>query len=277
MRYAITDEIWAVLGPMVDRCKSRLGPAPELPDRMFFEAVLYWARVGCPWRDLPGDFGGWSGVYKRLRRWIDSGRLARLCGLMAAQPACGGTLRVMIDSTIVRAHQHAAGAPKVKGGAAGNAIGRSRGGLSTKIIAVATDEDGVIAVAIAEGRRNDAPLAEPAHAEAAEAVGRIDEVLADEGFDSDAIRGAILEEHDALPVIPNRANRTEPWLWDEVMAEAYKQRDRIERAFGEAKQSRRFATRYEKLRDVYLGVVRLVFGFIHVKRLARDARTVSTP
>jgi transposase len=273
MRYAITDGTWGVMGPMVQLCKSPLGPAPDLPDRMFFEAVLYWARVGCPWRDLPGDFGGWSAVYKRLRRWIDSGRLERLFGLMAAQPACDGTLRVMIDSTIVRAHQHAAGAPKAKGDAAVNAIGRSRGGLSTKIIAVATDEDGVVAVGIAEGQRNDAPLALPVLAQAKAALGRIDEVLADKAFDSDEIRDACLEEHDALPVIPNRVNRKEPWPWDEVMQETYKQRNRIERAFAKAKQFRRFATRYEKLGGVFLGLVRLVFGFIHVRKTALSVNT----
>jgi len=115
MRYVITDEIGAAFGPMVQRCASPLGPEPALPDRMFFEAVLYWARVGCPWRDLPGEFGDWSAVYNRLRRWIASGRLKELFDLMAAQPACDGLRRVMIDSTIVRAHQHAAGARRKKG------------------------------------------------------------------------------------------------------------------------------------------------------------------
>jgi transposase len=129
----------------------------------------------------------------------------------------------------------------------------------------------VIAVEVAEGQRNDAPLALPALAEAKAAVGRIDEVLADKGFDSDEIRCACLDEHDALPVIPNRANRKEPWPWDDEMKETYKQRNRVERAFGKAKQFRRFATRYEKLRDVFLGLVRLVFGFIHVRKVARAA------
>jgi transposase len=273
MRYAITDEIWDVMGPMVERCKSRLGPPPELPDRMFFEAVLYWARTACPWRDLPGDFGQWSAVYKRLRRWIDSGRLERLFRLMAARPACEGTLRVMIDSTIVRAHQHAAGAVKKKGGTAGNAIGRSRGGPSTKIIAVAIDEDGVVAVDVAGGQRNDAPLAPPVLAEAKAAVGRIDEVLGDKGFDSDKIRDACLDEHDALPVIPNKKNRKVRWPWDEVMQATYKERNRVERAFSKGKQFRRFATRYEKLKEVFLGVVRLLFGFIHVKKTALSVNT----
>ena len=95
MRLAITDEIWAVMGPMVERCKSRLGPDPELPDRMFFEAVLYWARPGVPWRDLPSDFGDWSAVYNRLRRWVAAGRIKTLFEAMAARPACEGTVRVM--------------------------------------------------------------------------------------------------------------------------------------------------------------------------------------
>ena len=112
MRYAITEEIWEVFGPMVEACSSPFGPEPDLPDRMFFEAILYWARVGCPWRDLPGDFGDWSAVYNRLRRWIASGRLKALFDLMAAQTACQGLRRVMVDSTIMRAHQHSAGAPK---------------------------------------------------------------------------------------------------------------------------------------------------------------------
>lgn len=130
-----------------------------------------------------------------------------------------------------------------------------------------------MAVAVAEGQRNDAPLAEPALAAAAESLGRIDEVLGDKAFDADAIRDAILFDHDALPVIPNRSNRAEPWYWDEVMAETYKERNRVERAFSKAKQFRRFATRYEKLKTMYLGVVQLVFGFIHVRKRARTVNT----
>ena len=131
----------------------------------------------------------------------------------------------------------------------------------------------MIAVDLAEGQRNDAPLALPVLAEAKAAVGRFDEVLGDKGFDSDAIRIACLDEHDALPVIPNKRNRTDPWPWDEEMRETYKQRNRVERSFGKAKQFRRFATRYEKLRDVFLGLVRLVFGFIHVKKIALSVNT----
>ena len=78
-------------------------------------------------------------------------------------------------------------------------------------------------------------------AEAKAAVGAVDEVLADKGFDADSVRGFILEELDALPVIPNKRNRTEPWPWDDEMAETYKDRNRAERGFGKAKQFRAFA------------------------------------
>lgn len=135
-------------------------------------------------------------------------------------------------------------------------------------------EDGLIAVDIAERQCNEAPLALPVLARTEAAVGRSDDLLADKRFDSDEIRGACLEEHDALPVIPNRKNRTDPWPWDQAMKEAYKQRNRVERASARAKPFRRYATRYEKLRDVFLGLGWPVFGFIHVKK---GALSVNTP
>jgi transposase len=131
----------------------------------------------------------------------------------------------------------------------------------------------VIAVDVAGGHRHDAPLALPVLAEAKAGMGRIDEVLGDRAFDSDEIRVACLDEHGALPVIPNKVGRKEPWPWDEAMKESYKQRNRIERSFAKAKQFRRFATRYEKLREVFLGLVRLIFGFIHIRKIARSVNT----
>lgn len=132
----------------------------------------------------------------------------------------------------------------------------------------------MIAVDVAEGQCHDAPLALPVLAEAKSKLGKFDEVLGDKAFDSNEIRNACLDTHDALAVIPNRRRRSAAWPWDDIMTETYKQRNRIERAFAKAKQFRRFATRYEKLKDVYLGLVRLIFGFIHVRKVAQ---TVNTP
>lgn len=115
MRYMLTDDIWRALQPLIERAKQHKGgQAPLLPDRDFFEALLYRARTGIPWRDLPGAFGRWDAVYNRFRRWVHSGALGRLFEALTADPQFGDVRRVLIDSTIVRAHQHAAGARRKK-------------------------------------------------------------------------------------------------------------------------------------------------------------------
>jgi transposase len=115
MRWMFTDALWHEFGPAVEQAKRhRGGQKPKLPDRLFFEALLYIARTGVPWRDLPGDFGAWDAVYNRFRRWIASGSLRRLFELLTDRPAFDEVRRVLIDSTIVRAHVHAAGARKKK-------------------------------------------------------------------------------------------------------------------------------------------------------------------
>src|SRR3954470_10716867 len=111
MRYMLTDALWAVMEPRVEQAKHHKGgQQPQLPERAFVEALLYVARTGIPWRDLPSEFGRWDAVYNRFRRWVASGRLRAVFELLTADPAFGDVKRVFIDSTIARAHQHAAGA-----------------------------------------------------------------------------------------------------------------------------------------------------------------------
>jgi transposase len=122
---------------------------------------------------------------------------------------------------------------------------------------------------VVPGQAGDAPLLEPLLAATAARVPAIDEVVADKGFDGDAQRQACIDR-DVFPNIPNRKNRVRRWPFDK---KAYRGRNRVERLFGKAKQFRRFATRYEKLRTMYLGVVHLVLGFIRLRRLGN----VNTP
>ena len=115
MRYMLTDDLWDAMAPLVEQAKRhRGGHPPALPDRAFFEAILYVARTGIPWRDLPAEFGAWDAAYNRFRRWATSGGLRRLFEAMTADPRFGDVRRVFVDSTVVRAHQHAAGARRKK-------------------------------------------------------------------------------------------------------------------------------------------------------------------
>ena len=78
-------------------------------NRQFVEAVLYTARVGNPWRDLPAEFGNWHSVYVRFSRWETYGVWHRVAEALSGD---ADLEELFIDSTVVRAHQHAAGAPK---------------------------------------------------------------------------------------------------------------------------------------------------------------------
>ena len=79
-------------------------------NRMFVEAVLWIVRTGSPWRDLPSVFGNWNSVFVRFNRWSQGGVWQRIFAALSDDPDFE---YLIIDSTIVRAHQHAAGA---KGG-----------------------------------------------------------------------------------------------------------------------------------------------------------------
>jgi len=136
------------------------------------------------------------------------------------------------------------------------------------VILTAADEDTAIAVDVVPGQASDAPLLEPMLDATRERVPVIDEVVADKGFDGDPQRHACIDR-DVFPNIPNKVNRVNVWPFDR---DAYRGRNRVERLIGKAKQFRRFATRYEKLRTMYLGVVHLVLGFIRLRRMGNVNR-----
>ena len=109
VRVLLTEEAWAAIAPILTAITSRAGSPPVRSDRMFIEAVLYLARTGTPWRDLPEEFGHWDAVYNRFRRWERCGRGRQLWERLQTD-ACPLTRHLCIDATMVRAHQHAAGA-----------------------------------------------------------------------------------------------------------------------------------------------------------------------
>lgn len=107
----LTDAHWARLSPLLPGQAHSPGVTAQ-DTRLFVEAILWRMRCGVPWRDLPERFGPWHRVFVRFSRWKSSGVWAKALAALQHEEGLG---QLMVDSTIVRAHQHAAGALKKKG------------------------------------------------------------------------------------------------------------------------------------------------------------------
>ncbi|GJM17663.1 MAG: IS5 family transposase [Thermodesulfobacteriota bacterium] len=109
-RYALRDDQWEKIQNLLPGKKSDPGRTAK-DNKLFVEAVLYRYRAGIPWRDLPGRFGSFKTVYNRFNNWNKKGIWEQVFKLLAEDK---DNEYAMIDSTIVRAHQHSAGARKKK-------------------------------------------------------------------------------------------------------------------------------------------------------------------
>ncbi len=109
----LTDEMWTRIEPLLPPVKGRMGP-PFRPHRPTVEGMIYRARTGVPWRDLPKEFGAWQTVHRRFKNWSADGTLDRLLAELVAEADAAGQVdwRTSVDSTIARAHQHAATAAR---------------------------------------------------------------------------------------------------------------------------------------------------------------------
>ena len=104
----LTDAQWAKIEPLCTGKANDRGPTAD--NRMFIEAVLWIARTGSPWRDLPKEFGKWNSVFQRYRRWSKAGRFTGIFGNVSGE---ADMAYAMIDGCIVKVHRHGQGA---KGG-----------------------------------------------------------------------------------------------------------------------------------------------------------------
>lgn len=223
--------------PLLPPCKGR----PGGEQRVFFNALLWMARSGAAWRDLPERLGKWSLVYQRYAYWCGKGHFERLFQGVQ-QPDLE---EVMLDSTCCRAHQASAGARKKSGP---QAIGITRGGLNTKIHAVCDALGNPLRFVLTPGQRHDSkPVPELLDGLAAKAL------LADKAYDSDKIvQGA--EKQGMQVIIPSKVNRKTQRTLDK---DRYKARHLVENLFQRMKVFRRVATRFDKLDIRFLGFVHI--------------------
>ena len=108
-RHELTDEQWDRIKDELPGQAHHAGRTAE-DNRLFINAVLWIARTGSPWRDLPERFGLWNSVYQRFLRWCKRGVWQRVLDALGGEPDLE---HLLLDSTVVRVHQHGAGA---KGG-----------------------------------------------------------------------------------------------------------------------------------------------------------------
>jgi transposase len=103
-RHALTDEQWSRIEPLLP--SQRTGPAATLGDRSFIDAVIYRAKTGVSWRDLPERFGPWKSVYNRFSNWARRGIWASVFKALQMRVDKTGCI---VDGSVIRAHQDASG------------------------------------------------------------------------------------------------------------------------------------------------------------------------
>ncbi len=228
MRYELSDSEWSILRMMLPN-KPR-GVA-RVDDRRVLNGIFWVLRSGAPWRDLPEAYGPRTTCYNRFVRWQRAGIWRNIMNALATLHDA----RVeMIDTSMVRVHQHAA----CIADSAGQSIGRSRGGLTSKLHAV-VDANGLpVRLGLTPGEVHDNRLCSVLLS----GLKPQTMMLADRAYDADWIR-ALINEQGAWANIPPKRNRRDPICFSPYLYRA--------------RNCRRIATRYDKLAANYLAFVEL--------------------
>jgi transposase len=241
MHNNIPKQVWDTIYSFLRKVKG-LHIKNENETRCFLEGVWYVLRTGCQWRLLPFYYGHWRKIHKRYKMWSDRGIWADLMSTVSEID----DQTVMIDATIIRAHACAAGYNK--GGNEAQALGRSKGGFTTKIHVLVDGLGNPVKFTLTAGNRKDVTQAAELLKEQRDTV-----VLADKGYDSQALVDT-LESQGCTAVIPSKKNAKNPRKID---GEQYKERFLVEAFFSKIKHFRRVFPRFDKTTTAF-------FGFLHL-------------
>lgn len=239
-RHDISDEKWLMIAPVLATPRSDPRGRKSNDDRLMFNGILWIMKTGAPWRDLPIEFGPWQTVYKRFSKWT---KLSVWDDLFTNLKKASDYESIMLDSSYIKLHQHGCGA---KGGQYSQAIGRSKGGLTTKIHAVVDGLGNPLRIKLTSGNVHDSvPSCDLI------AGLKATNLLADKAYDSDKF----IYHSTAVCcniVVPPKSNRREPRSIDKHI---YKERHLVECFFAKLKSFRRVSTRYEKLARTFHAIV----------------------
>lgn len=219
--------------------------------RTFIDAIYFMSKSGCQWRLLPYYYGKWRAVHKRFKSWVKRNIWQQI---FDGSKDIIDMEFILIDSTIVRAHACAAGYGKDS--QQQEALGRSRGGFSTKLHAITDALGNPLKFALTGGQRNDITQAQPL----TDGI-KDTSAVADKAYDADPFREH-LKMNNCKPEIPPRSNRKEPADYDEHL---YEERYKIECFFGKIKHFRRVFSRYDKSATSYLSYVYFVSALVWLK------------
>jgi transposase len=243
--------------------------------------ILWIHRTGAPWRDLPRRYGPMGTVSSRFYRWRKAGIWQRMLSDLQAEAEQRGEIDWdlhFVDATIVRAHQHAAGARRdgatPEEAQAREALGRSQGGFSTKLHLRADGNGRPITVVLTGGERNEQIALEAVldqgairHAGRGRPRLRPRAAAGDKGYSSPTARARLRRRH-IRPVIPTRKDQPRQRNFDR---QAYRLRNRVERLINRLKQARRIATRYEKRAENYLAMIHIGMTLLWMRPFADTA------
>jgi transposase len=249
MEYYIKEEAWSKVFEYLKKIKG-LHIKDEGQIRRFMEAVWYMARSGCQWRLLPSYYGKWRSIHQRFRRWQEAGIWEKMMAYCVEADLEWG----MIDATIVRAHACSAGYGK--NSQEREALGRSKGGFTTKIHALVDALGNPLKFVLSPGQRHDITQAEKLIEGSHLSV-----LIADKGYDSNALVHSI-EASEGRAVIPPRSSRKNPRFYDKDL---YKERHLIECFFGKLKHFRRVFSRFDKDSSSFLAFLHFVGALIWLR------------